>query len=104
MKHAKDAGLYVVNLIFVFVAVFQRSMPMETVPLTLTASLEPRAPAVVNVFVELPWSPRRIKPSVVSRDFHLVSFFAVRSSHAVCVCVCVCVFVRRVSVCACARV
>ena len=58
VKHAKDAGLYVINIIFVFVAVFQRSLLVQTVPLTLTltASLEPRAPAVVNVFVEIPWS------------------------------------------------
>ena len=32
VKHAKDAGLYVINIIFVFVAVFQRWMLMEIRP------------------------------------------------------------------------
>ena len=58
VKHAKDVGLYVINLIFVFVAVFQRSKLVHPVPLTLSASLEPHAPPVVNVFVETPWSPK----------------------------------------------
>ena len=78
VKHATDAGLYVINIIFAFVAVFQRSSLVQPVTLTVTASLEPRAPAMIkNVFVETPWSPRRITPRVVSRDFHLVSFSAV---------------------------
>ena len=77
VKHAKDAGLYVINLIFVFVAVFQKSKLVQPVPLKLTASLEPRASPMVNVFVETPWSPRRVTPRVVSRDFHLVYFFVV---------------------------
>ena len=78
VKHATDAGLYVINIIFAFVAVFQRSSLVHPVPMTLTASLEPRAPPMIkNVIVEIPRSPRRITPRVVSRDFHLVSFSAV---------------------------